>query len=154
MAMVISLREVVEAIEAQSEESEAYLDPTTGEIVPVTEEDRRLVEEGDENDASLPKWQREVLPKIRQALESGRFLRLPDRFEVHDWDIMRRFSEAQEDARVRNELLDAIHGSGAFGMFKGAIRRLGIEDAWYQFREGAHEEIAREWLEEHKLPYK
>lgn len=154
MATVISLREVVEAIKVQSEESESYLDPATGETVLVTEEDRRLVEERGGDDASLPEWQREALPKIRRALEPGRFLRLPDRFEVHDWDIMRRFSEAQEDERVQHALHEAIHGSGAFRRFEGAIRRLGIEDAWHHFHDAAIMEIAREWLEEHKLRYK
>jgi hypothetical protein len=154
MATVISLRKVVEAIEAQGDESESYFDPTTGEIVLVTEEDRRLVEEGRAEDPDLPEWQREVLPKIREALESKRLLRLPNRFEVHDWEIMRQFAEAQEDERVQHELHDAIHGAGAFRMFKGTIRRLGIEEDWYRFHEGALEEIARDWLEEHQLPYK
>lgn len=154
MGPVIPLREVVEAIELQSEESQAYLDPETGEIVIVTEEERRLVEEGRVDDESLPEWQREALPKIRAALESDRLLRLPDRFEVHEWSIMRDFSSQQHDKDIRRELLDAIHGSGAFRMFKGAIRRLRLFDAWNQFRDRALEEIARNWLEAHHLPYK
>jgi hypothetical protein len=97
---------------------------------------------------------REALPEVREALESGRFLSLPSKFVVHDWAIMDRFSRAQENDRVREELLDAIHGAGAFRMFRSTIRRLGIEQAWYQFRDRALEEIAREWLEEHNLPYK
>lgn len=153
MAVVISLREVVDAIDSMGEECESYLDPETGEIILVTEEERRLVEEGaDEED--LPDWQREILPKIRAALESDRLLILPDKFEIHEWSIMERFSLAQKDERVRAILMDAIHGSGAFRNFKGAVRRLGIEEAWYKFRAAEIEQIAREWLEEHKLPYK
>jgi hypothetical protein len=154
MAKVISLREVVDAIEMQSDESESYLDPATGETVLVTEEERRLVEESRPDDPTLPEWLRELLPKIRQALESERFLRLPDRRDIHEWDIMRRFSDAQEDAHVRRALHDVIHGAGAFRRFRGAIGRLGIEQAWHQFRTAALEEIARDWLEEHKLPYR
>jgi len=152
MAMPVSVRDVVEAIELQTDESAAYLDKDTGEVVLVTDEDRRLVEEGRSED-DLPAWQREALPKVREALESGRFLRLPNKFDVHEWDIMRRFSGAQEDERVRRELLDAIHGSGAFRMFRRTIGRLGLEDSWYQFRDKALEEIAREWLEDNNLPY-
>ena len=152
MSVVISLREVVEAIDSLSDDWKAYLDPETGEIVTVTDEDRRLVEEGRFD--HVPEWQREMLPKIRAALESGRSLRLPDRFEVHEWAIMERFSREQENERVRQELLDAIHGSGAFRMFRGAIRRLGLEDAWHKFRDGVIEEIARDWLEARNLPYK
>jgi hypothetical protein len=34
------------------------------------------------------------------------------------------------------------------------IRQLGIEQSWYQFREEALAENARNWLEEHELPYR
>jgi hypothetical protein len=49
--------------------------------------------------------------------------------------------------------LNAIHGEGAFRAFRSAIRRLGLEQSWYQFRDEALAEIARSWLEEHKLQY-
>lgn len=153
MAVVISLREVVEAIDSLSDDWESFLDSDTGQIVTVTEEERRLAEKGGLDD-DLPEWQREMLPKVRAALESDRFLRLSDRLEVHEWAIMERFSRAQENERDRQELLHAIHGSGAFRTFKGAIRRLGLENSWYKFRGGVIEGIARDWLEAHKLPYK
>lgn len=152
MGIVISLREIVDAIESQSDESEAYLDPETGEIVLVTEDDRTLVEEGVADD-DLPQWQREAMPKIRQALESDRFLVLPDRFEVHEWAIMERFSQEQ-NPRAQQVLLGAVHGSGAFRHFRGAVERLGLLDAWYRYRDEAIEQIARDWLEENKLAYK
>lgn len=152
MAVVISLSEVVEAIELQTDESISYLDPDTGKIVFVTDEMQRMVEEGTFD--NIPEWMRKALPEVREALESGRCLPLPSKFDVHEWAIMDRFSRAQENDRVREELLDAIHGAGAFRMFRSTIRRLGIEQAWFQFRDRVMEEIAREWLEEHNLPYK
>ena len=152
MATVISLREVIEAMEAATEECASFLDPETGEIITVTEEERALVEE--ESLEDVPEWQREMLPKIRAALESDRFLELPDRFDIHEWSIMDEFSRAQGSERIRQELADAIHGAGAFRIFRSAIRRLGLERSWYQFRDEAVTEVARNWLEEHKLPYK
>ena len=152
MVNVISLREVVEAMEALSDDWVSYLDPDSGEIITVTEEERRLAE--DESLDDVPEWQREVLPKIRAVLESDRFLELPDRFDIHEWSIMEGFARGHDNDRIRQELLDAIHGAGAFRMFRSLIRRLGIEQNWYQFREERLAEIAREWLEEHKLPYK
>jgi len=152
MAVVISLSAVVEAIESATDESDSYLDPDTGEIVYVTEEMRDRVENNEIEDA--PPWMLEDLPRVREALESGRYLSLPTKFDVHDWAIMEEFSRGQENAKVRNELLDAIHGSGAFRMFKSAIRRLKIEDAWYRFRDEAVKQIAREWLEENNLQYR
>lgn len=152
MATVISLREVIEAMETMNEDCASYLDPETGEIITVTEDERHLVEE--ESLENVPEWQREMLPKIRAALESDRFLELPDRFDIHEWSIMDEFSRVQGSEKIRQELADAIHGAGAFRLFRSAIRRLGLERNWHEFRDEALAEIARNWLEEHKLPYK
>lgn len=152
MGVVLSLRDIVDAIESQSNEGEAYLDPETGEIVQVTEDDRALVEEGVADD-DLPDWQRESMPKIREALESERFLALPDRLEVHEWAIMERFSQEQ-NPNARKALLGAVHGSGAFRHFRGAVERLGLLESWYRYRNEAIKQIARDWLEENKLAYK
>jgi hypothetical protein len=53
---------------------------------------------------------------------------MPDRFEVHEWAIMERFS-LELNERARKMLLDAIHGSGAFRHSRGAVERLGLLDA-------------------------
>jgi hypothetical protein len=41
MSKVISLREIIAALEAASDDCTSYLDPETGEIVVVTEEEHR-----------------------------------------------------------------------------------------------------------------
>ena len=151
MSKVISVREIISALEAASDDCTSYLDPETGEIMLVTEEERALAEDECWEDA--PAWQREMIPKIRAALEGDRRLGLPDRFDIHEWSIMERFSRTQNIERIRSELLNAIHGAGAFRTFRSAIRRLGLEQTWYQFRDEALADIARSWLEEHKLKY-
>ena len=78
---------------------------------------------------------------------------LPDNFDVHEWSIMERFAQARGSARQRDDLLSSLHGRGAFRMFRNAIRLLEIEDDWYRFRDSAIEEIAKEWLEAHGVPY-
>ena len=70
-------------------------------------------------------------------LASSRCLQLPDRFRIHEWSIMNEFAEAQHSIQVRQELLETIHGAGAFRMFRSTIRGLGIEKSWYRFREEA-----------------
>ena len=154
MATVISLREVIEAMEVHGENCLSFLDPDTGEIVTAKEEERRLAEEPEESLEQLPEWQRQMVRKVRAVLAGKRCLRLPNRFEIHDWSIMAEFAQAQHSERVRQELLEAIHVTGAFRMFRGTIRRLGLEKSWYCFREEALVEIARDWLEVHKLSYR
>ena len=154
MAVVVSLKDVVDAIDLPNNEWISYLNPKTGEIVTVTDEDRHLVEDEGLDEQDLPDWQRESLPKIREALESGDFVELPNQFEIHEWAIMERFSSGQASAARREELLDTIHGAGAFRSFRSAIRRLGIEDEWFQFRQSAFEEIAKDWLEAHDVSFR
>jgi hypothetical protein len=151
---IVSLKDVVDAMDLPNSEWTSYLNPKTGEIVTVTDEDRRLVEDEDLDEQELPEWQRESLPKVREALESGEFLALPDKFDIHEWTIMERFSRSQTSGVRRDELLDAIHGSGAFRSFRSAIRRLGIEDDWFRSRQSAFEEIAMDWLKAHDVSFR
>jgi uncharacterized protein UPF0158 len=152
MAARVKLRDVIDAMDLPNQDWQSYLNRDTGEIVTVTDEDRSLVEDDTDLD-DLPDWQREALPKIREALESNRFLLLPGSFELHEWSIMERFGQGRGSARQRDELLDSLHGRGAFRMFKAAIRRLRIEEEWYRFRDAAFEEIAKDWLESNGLEY-
>jgi len=155
MPVVISLADVVEALEFASDEAVHYLDPETGEILMITKDEMEIVEEEDEEDwTHHPKWQQETLPKVRDFLNNPRALELPGKFEIHEWEIMREFAEEQENPRTRQGLLNAIHGAGAFRSFKNTLYTLGIEESWFKFREKALEQIARDWLEEHKLAYK
>ncbi len=140
------------AMDLPNEEWVSYLDPETGEIVTVTDEDRRLLEEGDIE--ALPDWQQETVTKARDVLESERFLQLPTSFDVHEWAILERFAHSRTAAEHRDELLSAIHGSGAFRKFRRVIQQLGIRDDWYGFRQAAFEEIARAWLEAHNIRYR
>jgi hypothetical protein len=154
MAVVVSLKNVVDAIDLPSNEWASYLNPKTGEIVTVTEEDHYLVGDEDLDEQGLPAWQSESVTKTREALESGNFLALPDKFEIHEWAMMERFSSDQRSAARREELLDAIHGRGAFRSFRSAIRRLDIEDDWFRFRQLAFEEIAKDWLKAYDISFR
>ncbi len=152
MPATVLLRDVVEALDASDPESEAYLDPETGRIIVVTEEDRMAVEEDDPSLAPID--DPEYLSRIREALESDRFLTLPDSFEIHEWALMERFSLGIEDPEVRADMVEALHGRGAFRAFRNGLDRHGLRESWFAHRDSALEEIARDWLESHGIPYK
>ena len=151
MRAEVSLQAVVEAMDLPNSEWESFLDPQSGEIITITDEERRSLE--DEEPERLPEWEREHLPRVREVLESDRFLRLPDSFEIHEWSIMERFCHTIEVPAAQGELLDAIHGKRAFRTFRSTVERLGLRDQWYSFRSAAFEEIAREWLRSHGIPF-
>jgi hypothetical protein len=151
--MKVSLQDVLDAMELSSDESTSYINVKTGEIEMLTDEEVDLVEDEELDEENLAEWLRERLPKVREVLDSDDFLPLPGKFEIHEWKIMERFSISQTNDSVRHELLDAIHGAGAFRSFRGAIRRNDIEDNWFTFRRSALEEIAKEWLTAQDLSF-
>ena len=152
MAAVISLHEVVEALDLQSDELSSYLDPDSGEIITFNEEQAGIAVRGDWE--SAPEWMREHLPKIKQALEDDRILALPDRVHIDEWKMMQDFADQQDNCHCRNVLSDAVHGSGAFRLFRRTIAQLGIEEQWRQYRNKAMEHVARHWLEKNGLRYR
>ena len=84
----------------------------------------------------------------KRIVSTDRFQELPTKFDVHEWVFMQNFSQSVESDSVREDLLHAIHGSGAFRNFKDTLRRHGFESAWYAFRTEALRQIAQSWCEE------
>lgn len=151
MAIKISLNQVIDSLESCSDGIDLYLHGKTGEIRMVTEDDRFLLDE-DVSVEDLPKWQREHLPLVREVFESENWLQLPDKSDIHDWSIMESFCRVQCD-EVRDELMDSIHGRGAFRLFRRTVDRFGLRDAWFEFRREEFKRIACEWLESRDLQY-
>jgi Uncharacterised protein family (UPF0158) len=149
MSVVVSLHAFVEEMDTFGDECHVYLHRRTGEFLSTTDEEQALAEKSD--DADVPDWQREVLPKVREALSSDDWLPLPSRFELDEYRIMERFCCSVADNTLRGDLLDAITGQGAFGRFKSMIHRHGLQEEWYRYREECFQEIARGWLEAHQI---
>lgn len=99
-----------------------------------------------------PDWQQESILDLRRALNAADPIPLPTRFDVHEWDIMRRFSDSRDEG-ARADLRDAIHGPGAFRMFRHTIDRLGLRESWFSYRSEALKQIARDWLNENRIPF-
>ena len=152
METKVSLLEVVDALEITSDEMSSFVSKRTGQILTLSHETMHLAEEDSKED--LPAWQEEELRLAKDVLESGDWLGLPSKFEIHEWEIMNRFGQSLSVPAQCEEVLDAIHGSGAFRVFKSTIRRLRLEDAWFAFRSSAFEDIARSWLSEHGFEIK
>ena len=145
----MNVQDVVRELEVP-DEATVYLNENTGEFVLVTDELEGAL---DRDIKDVPEWERDLLPKIKEALESEHCIPLPDRFEIHEWSIMQDFSESQSDPEISARLLDAIHGPGAFRFFKAELRNIRLDNAWYSFRENAFQQIAIQWLDENGIPY-
>jgi hypothetical protein len=151
--MKVELQEIVDALEVQYEDHFNYLDRQTGQVEYLSRDMLRLVEEGGTIDEVL-KWQRREFEVVQTLFADwDRFVKLPTKYDVHEWEIMRDFAESVEPERFSDDLEDAIHGPGAFRCFKSTLRRFRREQDWYDFKDEALRRIAIEWCEENGIEY-
>jgi hypothetical protein len=143
----VSLQAVVNEMDVFGDEMTACINKKTGELFTLDDEMARYIEEGEEESDFIPDWQQEMLPMAKEVMESDDFIPLPDKFEIHEYSIMERFCLSIEDDDLRNNLLNAIGGRGAFRHFKDTILRKGIKDSWYAYRNNAMAKIAADFLE-------
>jgi len=152
MTLVVSLKEIIIAMDFGSDDFHSYLNKDTGEIITITDEEISAIQNGDDwND--YPEWQHEALASAQKVRDSSDFLPLPGQFDIHEYAIMEKFCYSVSDQNISNELSILIQGSGAFRRFKDAIRQHGFENDWYRFRDQALEEIAVEWLDRNGIAY-
>jgi hypothetical protein len=150
MALPVSLTEVAAALDGLMDEFAAYIHRKTGEIAVVSISDLSILEDGgDEEDLDSPE---ELIPTLRSILETDEWLALPDRFDIHEWEIMRVFAEEQ-DADIRDDLLRALHGRGAFRYFKDLVYSGDLKERWFEFRQERLKQIAAEALDAEGIPY-
>lgn len=144
----VKLSAIVDALDRASDEIHAFLDKQTGEVVVLSDEELRAAEDGDDP-ADCPEWQQGDIEQAQavQADETGRFVSLPDRFEINEWDMMRDFAVSLDNEGQAETLLNAISGRGAFRHFRDRIHELGLADAWYEFREEQYRQVALDWCE-------
>ena len=135
--MKVKLRDIIEAMEMANESARSFLDIQTGAIEtlfddPVDDEEQE---------------------EISKRLDEHGFVRLPEQYDIHEYDIMEEFVGQLQNPMIQERLADAINGRGAFQRFKRGIRQYGVEQDWYDFREAAFLKIAREWCVENEMEY-
>ena len=165
MTVAVSLRDLVDELQMLPNEGNAYLNKVTGKIITVTEDDIAMVEmdsefeeemEEGEDDAGgeVSDLETEYYQEVKRVLASDPdYLKLPSRFDIHEYEIMERFCLSFPDDKASDVLLRKIRGSGAFRRFKDTIYQYGIEDDWFKYRDEAYKEIVIAWLESNDIAY-
>ena len=144
----VSLKQVADELEMLGEGIAVYISTRTGHMVTVTDDLEMMLD-----DENPPDWAKDIIPEVRQALNSDEFVQLPDSYEIHEYQIMESFCYEIEDEALKNKLLNLIRGRGAFRRFKDLVTDKGIDRDWYQYRGSALIQIAREFLEEKNIPF-
>jgi len=151
----VNIPELVQEMNAQMDEMPVYFNTETGEFVFVEERFFGDIEDGMTKEDYSQDWQKEAFEQARDVMASspGKYLKIPTNFDIHEWEIMKDFCYTIEDENVMNDLLNAIHGRGAFRMFKDKIIHYGIREDWFDFRDKEFAEIAKRWCESKDLEY-
>ncbi|MFJ5763155.1 UPF0158 family protein [Neobacillus sp. NPDC093182] len=153
MNIQVKLKDIIEEMEIQFEESCSLLNIKTGEIVLVASEDLRAAEDEKPFD-HLPEWEQENRIIAIDVVENfENYIELPTKYEVNDYEIMENFCLAVSDQRKRESLLRAIRGKGAFRRFKDKLIDFEMEEQWYSYRDDCFKQIAIEWCKENKINY-
>ncbi len=153
MGFPVKLNRIIEAIELLTDESSAYLDRKTGDVMVIMEEELNAAEDQEPLE-EYPEWQRDNIEKARELIDREEdFLSLPTKYDINEYGIIEDFCRSVENTEISGALSNTIHGKGAFRRFRDAIQRLKIDDEWYEYHDGAIRQIAIDWCEANDITY-
>jgi arsenate reductase-like glutaredoxin family protein len=138
--VTVNIETIADAMEATMDGWEQYLNMETGEIVSLSdgtwsdrdEEDEALAEEIDTTD---------------------KYVRIPNQYEIHEYEIMEEFAYATPNPRYQEKLLRVLRGRKPYRNFKDEINCLGISESYYAWRLITLCKKAKIWCEENEVPY-
>lgn len=146
----IDLDEIAVLMEDQTDMSGSFLNTETGEIVYIPEE--LLGERCFDEDyvATLPGWEQELAEQARDVEENHeKYEAIPTRPSYEIYELMVEFAESIDDPRLRELLIVALDGKGAFGRFKRMLDRYPEEQKkWFALKDKNMKEYVRQWLDE------
>ena len=133
MVKKVNLKLIIDALESVNDETYAYYDLVSGDIVYWSEYGDNEIEEDE----------------LEDAVDEGRYIALPDQMEINEYHMIESFAYDHDDSR----LISAIKGRGAFRRFKDTVTEIGLVDEWYEFRDNCYKERAERWCQEHDLEW-
>jgi len=150
------LKDIVDKLDCNTDSWKIYYNKRTGKITEIQLEYLAIAEELDEEDdiGEYADWEQESIKEAIDIIENWHdYIKLPDKYEIHEYSIMEKFCYSIEEARLSNKLCNIISGRGAFRRFKDAIKRYNLEESWYSYRDEALCEIARDWCQDNEIPF-
>ncbi len=144
----INWSELDTVFEHSSWEMHNYLDLETGEVILVTDETARYLE--DPPSYKLPDGQQQAIQVARQVEEDedGRYLPIPQVESHEGYRVMEDFVATVSDQRAQDQLRQALQGRKPFRRFKDALYDYPAEEKrWFAFSERRLRERMVEWLE-------
>ena len=154
MSKSVKLSDLIDGMEFQSEEMSSYLNKETGEVVSVTDDEICTADNPLEEDSlDLDEEQIEIARDILDDVSGKKYIPLPSKYDIHEYNIMEKFCLSIADNRISDTLHKVIKGKGAFRRFKDSIQILDVEDEWFRYRDESIKRIAIDWCQENDIKY-
>lgn len=139
---MVLIEDIVNALEGVMDDWEQYLNTETGEILSLPSSDNYYIDREPEDE------------ELAEEIEySDKYVRLPNQYDIHEYNIMEDFAYAAPNQKHEEKLLRALHGRKPYRHFKDEINYLGIDDAYYAYRLLAFCRMAKEWCERYEIPF-
>lgn len=159
MPQSVSLNNLEDAFETPDDWYVGF-DRQTREVVVIDDETMRLADDAEDQGMALEEVKTdseiiaEMLPMawavVLDRVES-RFVRLPTKWDFHEYRRMEEFIESLPAGRVQDEFWRAVGRKGAFRRFKDTAHRHDVIDDWYVFRQAAVHELLKRWASDHDI---
>ena len=134
------------AVQSDDGLNESIIDKNTGTIHFITDEVELWINVKADD---CPEWIKETVEAAREYQKNpNNFITVPSQQEVDEYSMMGNFALTLNNNEHKKILLTAIEGRGAFRRFKNSVIKLGIEEAWYNYKDQCYLAFAKEWAEE------
>jgi len=165
--LTVNFDEIQKAMEDVSRDTfDYFLDLKTGEVITFSEEILSVIksklyindseEFGDDveyiefdEEPDIPDWMEDEVELALEILlgEDERYVRIPGRESLMAYKSMADFIETVKDPFLKEELLNALDGKGAFKRFKGVLLAYPKErKRWHGYNAKAMKREIIEWL--------
>lgn len=168
--LIIEMSDLEMAFDSSGEMTNYYLDIETGDVLSITDEDNRLLEQLSERyydeetrtmdwekafqEETIPEWQSDMLPKADQ-IEAGfgsRFIAIPSAEPGEGYRDMEAFISTVRNPHLQERLDRATSGRGAFRYFKDVLLKYPKErERWFQFKQDRLQQRILDWLEAEEI---
>lgn len=149
----VDIEDIALAMETSNELEECIwcLDTETGKVINVLRSVMDDVEEEDEDAINhYSEWMKDMTKDAEAVLndDEGRFAEIPKISSHEAYSYMERYIFSIKDEEIRNKLLGAIKGKGAFRRFKDTISEWPeLEKRWFEYKDETMRREILDWLE-------
>ena len=143
--MQVNLNDVIEAIEFEGDLLSHYYNKKTGLIIYVEDEETTAYKAEDiETIDSFEEWEQELIRALHDLKENPQdYIQLPDKNETDEYKLMVKFCKTIDGFEIKNTIRE----------LKDEIENKGYINAWYDYREKAEYNLAKEWCEKNNIKY-